>query len=78
VICIAVILLPCAKMPCHQLLTKNETNPALKAANSLNSKSFSWTLKRLKPEMREVIVMDAKSVFSVNVHKQVLTIFWEI
>lgn len=62
-------------MPCHQLLTKNDRYPALRAANWTASilKSFSWNLKRCKPEMGEVIVMGCKLVLSVNVYKQILS-----
>lgn len=66
VICIAV---PSAKM-CHQLLTKNDRNPALKAAKwaAPALKTLSWNLKRFKPGWM--------SVFSGNVHEQVPARRW--
>lgn len=52
-------------MPCHQLLTKNDRNPALKAAKwaAPALKSLSWNLKRFKPGWM--------SVFSGIVREQV-------
>lgn len=57
-------------MPCHQLLTKNDRNPALKAAKWAAPvlKSLSWNLKRFKAGWM--------SVFSGNVHEQVPARRW--